>query len=141
MSRLQSDAKLDRYVLAYREHGFSRFVVETLDGGCVGYAGIMPSRPGHALGPHIEIGWRLTRQAWGQGYATEAARATLNDAFMRVGLTEVVAYTAADNMRSQAVMNRLRLMRDPSRDFITDYDGTKEWRGLVWVGRRSVHNS
>jgi RimJ/RimL family protein N-acetyltransferase len=75
------------------------------------------------------------RSAWGHGYATEAARAALNDAFTRVGLAEVVAYTAPDNLRSQAVMSRLQLERDPSRDFTADYDGVKAWRGLVWVAR------
>lgn len=75
------------------------------------------------------------RHAWGHGYATEAARASLDDAFIRVGLGEVVAYTAADNLRSPAVMARLQLQRDPSRDFTADYDGVKAWRGLVWVAR------
>jgi RimJ/RimL family protein N-acetyltransferase len=101
----------------------------------------MPSRPGHAIGPHIEIGWRLVRHAWGHGYATEAARAALNDAFARVGLAEVVAYTAPDNLRSQAVMTRLQLERDPSRDFTADYDSAKAWRGLVWIARHAAQNS
>jgi RimJ/RimL family protein N-acetyltransferase len=92
----------------------------------------MPSSPDHPLGPHFEIGWRLMRNAWGHGYATEAARAALDDAFGRVRLREVVAYTAADNLRSQAVMDRLRLQRVPSRDFTLDY-GRGAWSGLVWV--------
>jgi len=78
------------------------------------------------------------QQAWGHGYATEAARAALNDAFARMGFAEIVAYTAPDNLRSQAVMNRLRLERDPSRDFTADYDGIKAWRGLVWIARNDA---
>src|SRR5271163_4932942 len=130
ISRGKSDAKLDRYAIAYRQHGFCRWAVESREGAFLGYTGIMPSRPGHPLGSHIEIGWRLVRHAWRHGYATEAARAALDDAFIRVGLAEVVAYTAADNLRSQAVMTRLQLQRDPSRDFTADYDGVKAWRGL-----------
>jgi RimJ/RimL family protein N-acetyltransferase len=91
----------------------------------------VPARPGHPLGPHIEIGWRLVRAAWGKGYATEAARAVLEDAFGRLGVREVLAYTAADNARSQAVMARLGMQRDPSRDFDTLY-GDRPWHGLVW---------
>jgi RimJ/RimL family protein N-acetyltransferase len=133
ISRSESDTKFDRYLAAYRQHGFCRWAIESREGAFLGYAGIMPSRLDHPIGSHIEIGWRLTRQAWGHGYATEAARAALDDAFARMGFAEVIAYTAPDNLRSQAVMNRLLLERDPSRDFTADYDGIKAWRGLVWV--------
>jgi RimJ/RimL family protein N-acetyltransferase len=138
ISRNESDAKLDRYVAAYREHGFCRWAIETQEGAFLGYAGIMPSRPGHPIGPHVEIGWRLVRRTWGYGYATEAARAALTDAFFHVGLAAVLAYTAPDNLRSQAVMTRLQMQRDPSRDFTADYDRMKAWRGLVWVARRGA---
>jgi RimJ/RimL family protein N-acetyltransferase len=141
ISRKESDAKLDRYSATYRQHGFCRWAVETHEGAFLGYAGVMPSRPGHPVGSHFEIGWRLVRRAWGHGYATEAARAALSDAFTRVGLTEVLAYTALDNLRSQAVMDRLQLRRDPSRDFTADYDTVKGWRGLVWVARSTMQNS
>jgi RimJ/RimL family protein N-acetyltransferase len=133
LSRIESDAKLDRYAAVYREHGFCRWAIESRAGAFLGYAGIMPSRPGHPLGLHVDVGWRLMRPAWGHGYATEAAREALNDAFTRIGLAEVFAYTAPDNVRSQAVMTRLQMQRDPSRDFTADYDSIKAWRGLVWV--------
>jgi RimJ/RimL family protein N-acetyltransferase len=135
VSRGESDMKFDRYVAAYRQHGFCRWAVESPEGAFLGYAGIMPSGLDHPIGSHIEIGWRLMRRAWGHGYATEAARAALSDAFTRMGFAEVIAYTAPDNLRSQAVMNRLSLRRDPSRDFTADYDAIKAWRGLVWVAR------
>jgi RimJ/RimL family protein N-acetyltransferase len=135
ISRAESDAKLDRYISTYTNLGFSRWVVESQEGVFLGYTGVMPSRPDHSLAPHAEIGWRLMRRAWGHGFATEAARAALNDAFTRVGLAEVIAYTSPDNARSQAVMARLRMERDPLRDFTADYYSVKGWRGLVWVAR------
>lgn len=138
ISRADSDAKLDRYAAAYEQHRLCRWAVESHEGVFLGYAGVMPSRPGHPLGSHWEIGWRLVRHAWGHGYATEAARAALDDAFTRVGLVEVIAYTARDNLRSQAVMVRLHMQRDPSRDFIADYDNNKGWRGLVWIAHNTV---
>jgi RimJ/RimL family protein N-acetyltransferase len=141
ISRKESDTKLDRYRMAYRQHGFCRWAIECKEGAFLGYAGIMPSRPDHPIGAHIEIGWRLVRRAWGHGYATEAARAALDDAFLRIGLSEVVAYTAPDNLRSQGVMARLGLERDPSRDFTADYDGIKGWRGLVWVAHPALWQS
>jgi RimJ/RimL family protein N-acetyltransferase len=136
MSRAASDAKLERYRTTFARHGFSRLAIEDADGRFVGYAGVMPSRQNHPLGPHAEIGWRLVRAAWGLGYATEAARAVLADAFGRLALHEVLAYTAADNVRSQAVMARLGLQRDERLDF-SELTGEEPWHGLVWVARPS----
>ena len=111
--------------------------METPAGEFLGYAGVTPGSGQHPLGPHVEIGWRFVREAWGHGYATEAARAALADAFGRAGLAEILSYTAPDNLRSQAVMGRLGLARDPSRDFTAQYDTAPAWRGLVWVARPS----
>jgi RimJ/RimL family protein N-acetyltransferase len=134
LTRAASDAKLDRYRTTFARHGFSRLAIEDRAGRFLGYAGVMPSRQNHPLGPHIELGWRLARAAWGQGYATEAARATLADAFGRVGVREVLAYTASDNHRSQAVMKRLGLQRDERLDF-SEQNGDRLWHGLVWMAR------
>jgi RimJ/RimL family protein N-acetyltransferase len=136
IDRAESDAKLDRYASWFQAHGVSRWAVEDPLGQFLGYAGVCPRlRPDHPLGAHFEVGWRFTRQAWGFGYATEAARAALDDAFARRPLLEIVSYTAPDNPRSQAVMERLGLERDPSRDF-TDRDGDGAlWSGWVWVAR------
>lgn len=137
IERTESDAKFDRFTASYAKHGFCRWVVEHRDGHFVGYVGIMPSPPSHPLGPHVDIGWRLARQAWGRGYATEAGRATLKDAFARLGFEEVLSYTSPDNTRSQAVMNQLGLLRQPSKDFSHSYDGTL-WHGLVWSARPAM---
>jgi RimJ/RimL family protein N-acetyltransferase len=134
LSRDESDAKFDRYVAAWRDHGFSRWSLSTREGAFVGYVGVMPIRPDHPAAPNVEVGWRLVRRAWGQGYASEAARASLADGFRRHGWDEVLSYTAPDNLRSQAVMARLGLAREPHRDFTADYDGTP-WSSWVWVAR------
>ena len=138
ISRGESDAKLDRYTDSILRTGIGRWAVESQGGEFLGYVGIMPSRADHSIGAHFEIGWRLVRRAWGFGYATEAGQAALHDGFARVRLPEVLAYTAADNVRSQAVMVRLHLRRDASRDFTADYDRCKSWQGLVWVGHRDT---
>lgn len=69
------------------------------------------------LAPAIEVDWRLVRGAWGHGYASEAAAAVIHHGFARLGMEEIVALTAATNRRSRAVMERLGLVRDPTRDF------------------------
>ena len=137
LDRARSDAKLDRYRAAFDRHGFCRWAVESLSEEFLGYAGIMPLGPSHPLGPGVEIGWRLMRRAWGHGYATEAAEAALRDGFERLGFGEILAYTAPDNLRSQAVMARLGLQREPARDFTATYDGVA-WHGLVWAARPST---
>ena len=98
----------------------------------------MPVRRIHPIGPHDEIGWRFLPGAWGHGYATEAAQAALNDVFDRIGLTEVLAYTAANNLRSQSVMGRLGLTRDVSRDFTTHDSRVGKWEGLVWKAEKAA---
>jgi len=132
--RQRSDEKFDRYVAAFARQGFTRWAIHCGNEGFIGYAGIMAHGAGHALGEHCDIGWRLVRAAWGHGYATEAARAALDDGFARAGLAEVLAYTAPGNGRSQAVIGRLGLVRDAARDFTIADTG---WRGLVWFARRS----
>jgi RimJ/RimL family protein N-acetyltransferase len=139
LSRDDSEAKLDRYLKAWRSNGYGRWLVETISGGeFLGYCGVMPVREDHPIGIHDEIGWRLIREAWGHGYATEAARAALIDVFRRVKLREVLAYTDAQNIRSQAVMRRLELRRDASRDFAIYSDRLGTWRGLVWTAQENL---
>jgi RimJ/RimL family protein N-acetyltransferase len=133
LDRAKSDEKFERYAAALDQFGFSRWSVEDLAGRFLGYAGVVPRRVEHPLGPHDEIGWRLNRHAWGHGYATEAARAALDDAFTRVGLKEILSYTSPDNVRSQSVMARLHLRRDEARNFAVHDDRTGTSRGLVWV--------
>ncbi len=65
----------------------------------------------------VEIGWHLDFAAWGQGYASEAARAVILDGFKRAGLMEIIAFTSMTNLRSQAVMVRLGFARQAHRDF------------------------
>ena len=134
LDRSQSDAKFDRYVAAFHRHGFCRWALQDLDGQFLGYAGVMPSRPGHPLGPHADIGWRLVRSAWGRGYATEAAKAALRDTFERTGLKEVLAYTSANNVRSRAVIERLNMHRAAALDY-SEPLGAGMWHGLVWIAR------
>lgn len=136
IDRAESDAKLDRYASWFRDHGVSRWAAEDGLGEFLGYAGVCPRLGSdHPLGPHFEVGWRFTRKAWGFGYATEAARAAIDDAFARLPLPEIVSYTAPDNQRSRAVMDRLGLQRDPSRDFTLQQAGAARWSGLMWFAR------
>src|SRR5437762_242757 len=74
-------------------------------------------RVGAPFRPAVEVGWRLAREAWGFGYATEAGRAAMRYGFEAVGLDEIVSFTAVGNARSRRVMERLGMTRDPADDF------------------------
>jgi ribosomal-protein-alanine N-acetyltransferase len=117
-TRDQSLAAIDRFQAELDANGFGMMAAERRnDGAFVGAVELeqlkstMPIAPGH------EIGWRLARHAWGCGYASEAARALLTDGFQRLGLSEIVAFTAVSNARSRAVMERIGMRHDASRDF------------------------
>jgi RimJ/RimL family protein N-acetyltransferase len=134
INQSESNEKFERYVAAQRDHRVSRWAVENLHGAFLGYAGVMPRlSKNHPLGVHFEIGWRFVRNAWGHGYATESAKAALRHAVHQVGLFEILSYTSPDNERSQAVMAKLNLVRDPARDFVTLTRSGEQWQGQVWV--------
>ncbi len=118
LDRSASDALAAAADGAFDERGFGLWAVEVAATGLfIGFTGLAVPRFEAPFTPAVEIGWRLARMAWGHGYATEAATAALDDAFERVGLTEVVSFTSVPNVRSQAVMHRLAMTRDPAEDF------------------------
>ncbi|GAB2810870.1 GNAT family N-acetyltransferase [Streptomyces daliensis] len=118
LDRAASDALAARVAGLIEEQGWGLWAVEVVaTGAFVGFTGL--SRPAFeaSFTPAVEVGWRLARSAWGHGYATEAATAALDFAFDGLGLTEVVSFTAADNRRSVAVMERLGMTHDPRGTF------------------------
>jgi RimJ/RimL family protein N-acetyltransferase len=102
----------------WRDHGFGQFVVE-LPGEApfIGVVGLARVRFPAPFGPAVEAAWRLAPAYWGRGYATEAARAAIEDGFGRLGLAEIVAFTVPANVASQRVMMRLGMTRDSTEDF------------------------
>jgi len=109
---------VDRIRECWAERGYGLWAVERKDiAGFIGYVGLWPATfPAHVT-PAVEVGWRLAADQWGQGYATEAARAALAYGFDSLGLDEIVSFTSNANVRSWRVMERLRMRRDASGDF------------------------
>jgi RimJ/RimL family protein N-acetyltransferase len=82
-------------------------VVPKDDPRVVGMAILVPIPASHGFErDDLEIGWHLHPDAWGHGYATEAATAMLERAFA-ADVAEVYAVTDPENVRSQAVCRRL----------------------------------
>jgi RimJ/RimL family protein N-acetyltransferase len=116
-SRADSDAFIDRIEEHWREHGWGNWAVEVPGvAPFIGYVGLWPADY-VANRPMVEVGWRLAREHWGHGYATEAAREALRFGFEEVGLEEIVSFTVPQNIRSRRVMERIGLVRDPAGDF------------------------
>ncbi len=118
LNRDQSNAMVDRLVNQLQRDGYGLWAVEIRTSGeFIGYVGLAVPGWRAAFTPCTEIGWRLARSAWGHGYATEAANEALATAFGPAGLHDVVSFTTTSNLRSQHVMQRVGMTRDPSEDF------------------------
>ncbi len=118
LDRTASDAWLDQIRASLDSRGWGLWAVERVDDGAfLGFVGLAVPSFEAAFTPCVEIGWRLAREAWGHGYATEAARAVAAHAFDALGLTELVSFTTVGNARSRAVMERLGMRHDPADDF------------------------
>jgi len=117
-SQAESDAALDRYDAEMAREGWGLWAV-ALPGGApfVGMVGLHRVNTALPCAPAVEVGWRLHPDHWGHGYATEAAAASLRFGFDEAGLDEIVAFTTTVNTRSQAVMERIGMVRDPGGDF------------------------
>lgn len=118
MTPEDTDAFVDRITAHWDEHGWGLWALERRDTGeFIGYTGLWPVRFEAAFSPKVEVGWRLAAAHWGQGFATEAAGAAVDHAFAVLGWPEVVSFTAEANVRSQAVMQRIGMRREPQWDF------------------------
>jgi RimJ/RimL family protein N-acetyltransferase len=116
LSRAESDAMIGRMQKNLEERGWGFWSLE-IDGTCAGFVGLsVPTFEAHFT-PCVEIGWRLAPAVWGRGYATEAARLAVDLGFGRLGLTEILSFTAVRNVRSRRVMERLRMVHDSAGDF------------------------
>jgi RimJ/RimL family protein N-acetyltransferase len=118
LDRRESDALATRIREQFEERGFGLWAVEVPgEAPFIGFVGLSVPRFAAAFTPCVEVGWRLARAHWGRGYATEAAGASVAFGFERVGLEEIVSFTAPANIRSIAVMERLGMTHDPADDF------------------------
>ncbi|MEU1046744.1 GNAT family N-acetyltransferase [Streptomyces sp. NPDC005897] len=117
LTRARSEASAARFQADLDRRGWGWWAVEiAATGEFIGFAGLDPVEDGMPF-TGVEAGWRLARPAWGHGYATEAGRAVVTHAFEGLALSEVLAVTAAGNLRSRAVMDRLGMTYDPAEDF------------------------
>ncbi len=118
LTREESDAFVARIESHFEKYGFGLFAAEMQrDHSFIGFMGLsVPTFQAHFT-PCVEIGWRLAADHWGRGLATEGGQEIFRYAFGVLELESLVSFTAAVNLRSQRVMQRLGMTHDPAEDF------------------------
>lgn len=118
MDRDATAALIKRVQAMEEKEGFTFWALERRDtAALIGWCGLIRGETG-PITNKIEIGWRLAFEAWGQGYAREAAQATLDWAFAHLAEDRIWAITAAINTRSWGLMERLGMTRHADLDFV-----------------------
>jgi RimJ/RimL family protein N-acetyltransferase len=119
LSRQESEDLLRRLEGSFEQRGYGCWAVEIPGvAPLIGFVGLGAVRETLHFAPAVEVAWRLARPYWGEGFASEAAVASLQFGFEELGLEEIVAYTAARNTRSRSVMERVGMSYDADADFM-----------------------
>ena len=118
LTREESDALAARARAQIEAEGWGLWAVEVPGvADFAGFVGLAIPSFEASFTPAVEVGWRLAREHWGKGYATEAARAAVAHGFGELGLDEIVSFTLRLNEPSIRVMERIGMTRDPAEDF------------------------
>lgn len=133
LPRVLDEAASKRHMTAFKkhfkEHGYGLYAVELKeDKEFVGFVGLNNVDFKAPFTPAVEIAWRLDYEYWGQGYASEAAKAVVDHAFKELKLKELVAFTVHDNTRSRGLMEKIGMKYVEGADF--DYPALKKGHPL-----------
>jgi RimJ/RimL family protein N-acetyltransferase len=115
-SREDAWRSIAMYLGHWELRGYGQWAVEVRGSGrFIGRAGLWYPEGW----PELEVGWALARDAWGEGYATEAGQAAIDWAFSSLGLDRVAAVIDLENARSRAVAIRLGMSLDYETELST----------------------
>ncbi|MFO6422096.1 GNAT family N-acetyltransferase [Motilimonas sp. KMU-193] len=118
LSQAQSNALADKAKGLIEQNGWGFWALELKQSGeFIGFVGLHQQTEGIPNTPFIEVGWRIARAHWRQGYASEAARAAIRFAFEQLGQSRIYAFTALSNQPSQQVMQKLGMV-NTGQDFL-----------------------
>lgn len=135
------DAAIARIHASQKAHGHCYWAIErAADGAFLGYCGLRHANdPGAPIDGEIEIGWRLREDAWGQGYALEAARASLGWGFENLSAGRIVAITSVGNSSCLKLIERLGMQRREELDFSApgNAQGGQSGRWIVHTADRA----
>ena len=104
----ESDEFIDRLIAHYEKHGYQYFATEILETQeLIGFIGLAFQRYKTEFSPGTDIGWRLKKSAWGNGYATEGAKKCLDYAFEALNLKKVFSTCTINNLKSENIMKNI----------------------------------
>lgn len=108
----ETDSFYQKIQEEFRQYGYGLFAVEIKNANeFIGFIGFHGSRIDLGFGPFPEIGWRLKKEAWGKGFATEGAKECLSHGFDDLGFSEVYSFTSKVNTRSENVMKKIGMVK------------------------------
>ena len=111
LSSYESDKAAEKCSAIIADQGWGFWALELKENGAfIGFTGLHKPQLDLPFAPCVEVGWRLARQYWGRGYATEAALQALSFGFEILACKEIVSFAVVENMRSRRVMERLGFM-------------------------------
>jgi len=117
LSSEESDTLHELLKTHFEEHGFTYFAVdEVTTDQFIGFIGMKHQTYEANFTPAIDIGWRLLPAFWGKGYATEGAKACLDNAKEQFGIEEIISVCTHTNTSSEKVMHKLGMQRAYSFD-------------------------
>jgi ribosomal-protein-alanine N-acetyltransferase len=127
-------AMMERIEAHQREHGYGLYALERKDNGqFIGYTGLWHPTFDSFFTPCVEIGWRLSKANWGQGFAQEAARACLQYGFDELGLKEIYSFTSVHNLSSINVMQKIGMK------YVDEFEHPKVAEGN-WLRRHVLYS-
>ncbi len=108
----ESITHINRMTNHIAEHGYGLFAMERKDNNAfIGFTGLWHPKFEAFFTPCSEIGWRIKKENWNQGFATEAAKACLSFGFEQLKLKEIFSFTSIHNKRSEQVMKKTGMQK------------------------------
>jgi RimJ/RimL family protein N-acetyltransferase len=103
---------MERLQAHFSKNGFCYFATDELaTNEFIGFIGLASQNFKSPFTPAIDIGWRLKKESWGKGYATEGAKKCLEYAFNELKIDKVIATCTLQNKKSENVMKKIGMKK------------------------------
>ncbi|MDP4094948.1 MAG: GNAT family N-acetyltransferase [Bacillota bacterium] len=130
----ETDSFYSRIEEEFKNYGYGLYAVETKqDNSFIGFTGFHWATFNSQFTPCIEIGWRLKFDAWGNGYATEGAKACLKYGFETLKLTDIYSFTSKINLQSENVMKKIGMTKAMEFEHPNIVEGSPLRRHVLYV--------